>query len=112
MIIDLFLITVVICFIIDVSGIVSSIKRAYLRRVFKMRNPDISNLVWKPFDCSLCLTFWFGLIYLIATSHLNLLGVALVSFFSMVSSNISGFLFLVKDILSAIENWLEKLINK
>lgn len=110
-IINLILIEITTCFIIDCSGFINSIKRQYLRKIFKIKNPDISNLNWKPFDCSLCMTFWLGIIYLLITSNFTLFNFAILSILSLMSSNVSGLLLTIKDFLSSFEMWLEKLIK-
>lgn len=111
-ILDLFFLTVIVCFIIDVSGFIQSVKRQFLRKVMKIKNPNITSLNWKPWDCSRCLSFYSGLIYLLFTSNFTIPYIALVSFLSLISSNISGFLFCIKDILALIENLIQRLIQK
>ena len=110
--IDLFLIEIIVCFIVDCSGFINSIKRQYLRKVFKIKNPDISKINWKPFDCSLCMNFWTGMIYLLITSNFTLPNFAILSILSLMSSNVSGLLFTIKDYWATLEMWLEKLIQK
>jgi len=105
---NLLLITTIVCFIVDLSGFVNSIKRLFLR---KMKiNADPSTLNWKPFDCSLCMSWWLGLIYLIIFNQFTLLNLMIVSLLSFFSSNISGFLLLIKDFLATIETKISKSI--
>ena len=112
--IDLFLLTIIICFIIDVSGISNDIRKLVSRLILKYTKIKISweDLKIKPFLCSLCMTFWSGLGYLLFTSNFTIPYIALVSFLSLISSNISGFLFSIKDILALIENLIQRLIQK
>lgn len=112
LIVDLLIITAIVCYVVDVSGFVPSIKRMYLRKVFGVHNPNITSINWKPFDCSLCMTLWVGLFYLLVMGQITLINIGIVFFFSLISSNVSGFLWLVKDYLSALENWLQKLIKQ
>lgn len=111
-IINLVLIAIIVCYVIDISGFIPSIKRQYLRKMFKIKNPDISTLNWKPFDCSRCLTLYSGLIYLAIAGNLTIPYITIVALLSMLSSNISGLLFTIKDYLAAFEMWLQKLIQK
>lgn len=106
------IITCIVCFVIDVSGFVQSMKRLYLRRFWKMKNPDISSLSWKPFDCSLCSTWWSCLLYIIITGHFTFIYILVAAMLAMVSSNISGFMLCIKDFLAAIECRIQKLIEK
>lgn len=109
---DLLIITCLICFITDVSGFVQSIKRQYLRKFWGIKNPDISVLNWKPFDCSLCLTFYSTLIYIAVTGNFTLPWIGMCVLLSLISSNISGFMLCVKDFLAAVECRIQKLIEK
>lgn len=110
--IDLLIITVIICFVIDVSGFIQSIKRYYLSKFWGIKNPDISVLNWKPIDCSLCSVFWCTLIYIAATGNLTLPWTGMCVMLSLLSSNISGFMLCIKDFLAALECRIQKLIEK
>lgn len=58
----LFILSCIIVFIIDKSGIITSLKsgiRNYLQ---------IKDVTLKPFDCSLCMTHWICLLYLVITN--------------------------------------------
>lgn len=109
---NLLLLTVIVCFVIDISGIVNSIKRLYLKKMFKLTNPDISVLTWKPFDCSLCMTWWTGIIYLLCVGEFTLVNFAFVAGLAALSSEISEFIRLIKDIISKIESLIQKLLQK
>ena len=103
---NLLMITTIACFIVDLSGFVNSIKRLFLRKLGLPVTPESLN--WKPFDCSLCMSFWCGLAYLIITSNLNLIGITIVALCAFFSSNISGLLLLIKDLLSFVETKISK----
>ena len=113
-ILDLLLLTVIICFIIDVSGISNDIRKLMSRLILKYTKIKISweELKIKPFLCSLCMTFWCGLGYLLFVDKFIIPYIAFVAFLSLISSNISGFLFCIKDILALIENLIQRLIQK
>lgn len=70
---DLILITAVVTFGIDCTDFVGSIKRALGR--WLNRNPE--RITLKPFDCSLCSSWWCCLLYCVVTHRLTLEGVAL-----------------------------------
>ena len=69
---ELLLIGWVCVFIVDVSGWTQTWKGWLARRVGASRTTGSL----KPFDCSLCCTWWAGLGWLLATGRLSLLGVA------------------------------------
>lgn len=110
-ILDLIFLIIIVCYIEDCSGFIQSVKRQFLRKVMKIKKPDASTLNWPPFDCSRCMSFYSGLIYLIIFGKFTLGYIAFVSFLSLISSNISGFLLTIKDYLSQFECWLQKLIQ-
>ena len=73
MIKDLLLIACIVTFGIDCTDIMDSVKGALGRWI--NRKPE--NITLKPFDCSLCSTWWACLLYCIITHHFNLEGIAL-----------------------------------
>lgn len=68
---DLFLIAVIVVIIIDISGITLSIKSSIKRLLTRGRMSD-PNYSLKPLDCSFCMTFWTGLVWLLVTHSFSL----------------------------------------
>lgn len=68
---DLFLIAVIVVIIIDLSGITLSIKSSIKRLLTRGRMSD-PNYSLKPLDCSFCMTFWTGLVWLLVTHSFSL----------------------------------------
>lgn len=112
-ILDLIFLSIIICFVVDVSGVMNEIRKLVSSIIFKKTKikVDYRELKLRPVGCSLCSVWWAGLIYLLFTHNFTIPYIALVSFLSLLSSNISGLLFTVKDYLSAFEYWLQKLIQ-
>ena len=106
---NLLMISLVLVFIIDISGVVDSIKRLVWRWVYKGKR-EYRDFSVKPFDCSLCSTWWCGLIYLCFTqlSFVNVAYVALLAFLTPVFKDV---LILVKDFITkmidAIYTWYD-----
>lgn len=105
MILDLFLITIIICFLIDISGIIESIEW-WLSKWLK-----VPCKIPKPFSCSLCMTFWVGLIWV--TIHgFTLFNLLFVCLFAALSEEISNFIKIIKQLVhwvqDAIVLWLQK----
>lgn len=111
MILDLFLISVIICFIIDCSGFINNLKKILLKHLYNVTTASPNSLSIKPLDCSLCMIFWTGLIYIIFNNDFSLINLAVVSILSLLSSNISGLLFYLKELFSTIESYLYSLLN-
>lgn len=105
MILDLFLITIIICFIIDISGIIESIEW-WLSKWLK-----VPCKIPKPFSCSLCMTFWIGLIY-ISILDFSLINLLFVSVFAALAEEITGFIKIIKYLLNKVRDeivlWLQK----
>jgi len=69
--INLLLIAFICVFIVDISGAIDSLKSAIKWVITKGVMKD-SNYTLKPFDCSLCCTFWASLIYLLVIGQLTI----------------------------------------
>jgi hypothetical protein len=111
-VLDLILLTVIICFIVDCSGFFSFIKKFIASRLEgKYKNLKAEDIKIPFITCSLCSVWWSGLIYLLFTHNFIIPYIAFVAFLSLISSNISGFLLTIKDYLATFENWLQKLIQ-
>ena len=93
MILDLLLITLIIVFIIDISGVIDSIEQALSKWLKgKVRIP-------KPFSCSLCSAWWVGLIYLLCLRQFTLVNIAIVALFAILTPVFSTFMVLVRETL-------------
>lgn len=67
MIPDLICITIILVIIIDYLPVIRDFK-SWIKRRLKIKG----ELSIKPFECSLCMTHWIGLIYLIISGELSL----------------------------------------
>ena len=98
MILKLFFITVTICFLIDISGIIDNIEW-WLSKWLKGKAK-----IPKPFSCSLCMTWWVGLIYIIP--HFSLFNLFLVVVFAALSEEITGFIKIIKLLIHKVQDAL------
>lgn len=109
--INLFLLTCIIVFIIDLSGFVDEmVKRLYYKYI---KVGDYHTLIpkLKPLTCSLCLSFWAGIIYLLITSQFTILMIGYVCLLSFLTPIIGDILIMIKDVLNKIINLIYKLID-
>lgn len=109
--INLFLLTCIIVFVIDLSGFVDEmVKRLYYKYI---KVGDYHTLIpkLKPLTCSLCLSFWAGIIYLIITSQFTVLMVGYVCLLAFLTPIIGDVLVMIKDVLNKIINLIYKLID-
>lgn len=112
-IINLFLLTFVICFIVDVSGFFTFVKKFVASRLEGKYNNLKAEDIKIPFvTCSLCSVWWAGIIYICIIGEFTFVNLSIVAALALFSSNISGFMLTLKDYLAALENWLQKLIQK
>ena len=83
------MITVIICFIVDISGIIESIEW-WLSKWLK-GNVKIP----MPFSCSLCMSWWIGLIWIIIYGF-SLKNLFILSVIVMLSEQITQLLLTVR----------------
>ena len=102
---DVIFIQIIVCFIIDLSGVIQSMEDG-LSKLLKFKC-----VIPKPFSCSLCSGWWINLIYLIITHHFTLPYVVFVALVSFFSKNISGILRWIQELLVKIEDLLYKIIR-
>lgn len=111
--INLFLISAVICFIVDISGFFDFVRKFVASRMENRYKNLTADDIKIPFvTCSLCSVWWAGLIYLIIAGEFTIVNIAYVALLSLCSSNISGFLLSIKDLLAWIEMKFQKLIEE
>ena len=110
--INLFLITLVICFIVDCSGIMTDIRKLVAKTIYKKTKikVDYNELKLKPIGCSLCMTWWTGIVYLLIIGEFTIFNLTFTALLALFASNISGLMLTIKDYIAAFENWLQKLI--
>ena len=99
---NLLMMCLVLVFIIDISGVVDHIKRLVWRFAYKGKR-EYRDFEAKPFDCSLCATWWCGLIYLCFTS-LTWCNVAYVAFLAFMTP-------VFKDLLNMVKDFIAKMID-
>ena len=105
MIIDLILIQLIIVFIIDLSGAVESFK-LFISKILTKGKIQATNFDLKPFTCSLCMTWWIGLIYLLICHSFTIPYIALVALLSYLTPLSSSILLLIKDLAIFLVNKL------
>lgn len=101
--IDILFIAVIVVIIIDLSGVIDSIKSSIKRILTKGRMSD-PNYSLKPFDCSFCMTFWSGLAYLLITHSCSLWMVAYLLGICVMTP-------VIKDLIILVRDTILKLIN-
>lgn len=103
--IDMMLATVIVVFIVDLSGFTQSWKNMLGRWL----NVNPYNLTLKPIDCSLCMTFWTCLALALIEGSLTLGTVTASALLAFAADWIGSALRLVKDILVRLIDLIYKI---
>ena len=103
--IDLFEITIIVVIIVDISGFIDSIK-SFVGKVL-----HINNVKLKPFECSLCMTFWVSMAYLIYANELSITTLMFSLLISVMTPVIQDLIYLIRDILGFILLKISKLLK-
>lgn len=106
---NLFLIAVITVCIIDISGFVDSTK-SVLNKVITNGKFSNSNYSLKPFDCSLCMTWWIGLIYLIIYNSVSLVNIAILLLIAISTPIINDIIRLIQDLITKLIQVIENYI--
>lgn len=104
MILELLIITTIICFIIDISGIIESIEW-WLSKWLK-----VNCKIPKPFSCSLCMSFWIGIIW-ISIFEFTLFNLLFVCLFAALAEDITGFIKIIKYLLNKVRDAIVLRLN-
>lgn len=104
---NLLIIANILVFIVDMSGFIQEMENVIHKHFFP-KYPREAISIPKPFSCSLCLTFWTGLIYLIFTKiTIPLLGyVCLLAYLTPVFAELQA---TIKDLIMKITLKINKL---
>lgn len=95
---ELLIITLLMVFIIDLSGFIDEIETALTKWLKgKVRIP-------KPFSCSLCMSWWTNLIYLLCVGHFTLPYIALVALFAFLTPVFALLFIWIRETLNSILN--------
>lgn len=101
---DLLMITTIVCFLVDVSGIVDSIESMLSRWRGKP-----CRLI-KPFSCSLCMSFWIGLIYILF--NFSLFNLFLLTVIVTNAEQITNMLVLFRMLINRVQDTIATYIEK
>lgn len=101
---ELLIISALVIYIVDLSGFTDSWKN-FLFRHFKTNTKNM-----KPFDCSLCMTWWVGLIYLAFSGQFTLPMIGMVAALSYLSYPIGQVFIFIHEGINFIIDKLTGLI--
>lgn len=99
---DLFFITVTIVFCVDLSGLIPKLSK----KVFKLLYKGVFYTGWRLplIGCSLCSSWWCGILYLIITNQFSFALLAYVALLSFLTPVIKDLMIFIKDLFIKILN--------
>ena len=97
----LFLITVIVVNLIDLSGFIHTLKHWIWKWVWKNKRP-YQEFDFRPFECSYCMTHWVGLIYLLISKQWTLPTYTVLLLLCFITPIIKDIILTTKDILQKI----------
>ena len=98
---DILLIAVIIVVIIDISGFIDSLKSGLKKVLTKGRMSDPYYSL-KPFDCSFCMTWWTGLIWLLVIHNVTLWMLAYLLLICVMTPVIKDVIILIRETMLKI----------
>lgn len=107
---ELLCIQLICVLVIDISGFIDSIKYG-ISKILTKGKIQSTDYRLKPFDCSLCMTFWVGLIYIICMGQFSLFLLAYILLLGIMTPIIKDIIILLKDICIFGINKIYDLIN-
>lgn len=108
MITDMLLIACIVTFGLDCTDFMDSVKGA-LGRWLKVK-PE--NITLKPFDCSLCSTWWACLLYCVITGHFGLQGIAAAAGCALLTKPLAMLLKNVRYAAETLMHLLERMLDR
>lgn len=109
-ILNLFIISIIWVLILDLSGFARTIDKT-MYKIFYPKRPFREDAHFKPFDCSLCMTWWSCLIYLIVANALTLPYIALSLLFAWLTTMEKDIFIMVKDMVTKLIDLLYTLFK-
>ena len=101
------LIQLIIVYIIDICGFVPLMKKKIFRWLY---GPNIKYvpIELKPFDCSLCLTFWILIIYALIVNIFTIKTLIVICILSYSTTLSKEVYYLIYDTLLSFINYIRK----
>lgn len=98
--INILMLTFICVYIIDLSGVIDELEDIIGKWLkCKIKIP-------KPFSCSLCSSWWLGLLYIIIMGKFTILNIAFVAFLSFLTPNIYNVLIALKIAIDDLIGYL------
>ena len=100
---NILLIAVIVVIVIDNTDFVDNIKKL-ISSILTKGKIKSSSYILKPFDCSLCMTFWISLIYLIIQNQVTLISITYTLVIALLTPQINDLVKLLQDLITKLIN--------
>lgn len=104
---DIFLISLICVLVIDIAGAVEDLVTPLVKKITGAKVGAIG----KPFNCSTCMTFWTGLLYLILVHGLGLLPIAYLLLIACLTPVTLTLFHLAEDLMMKAVELFYKIFN-
>lgn len=110
---DIILIAIICVLLIDITPIMHSIKSYIAKQLSKKTKMKISasDINIKPIDCSICMTFWLSLFWVIFIYYLTLPALAFILFIACLTPLIKSLFYVVYDAIDYVQNYVSSILN-
>lgn len=112
MLINIFLIATIWCLILDVADFKTTIKQIIAWCLSKYLKTTVKTDDLKFDVCTLCVVWWFSLLYLIIMGNLSLWSICYILFIACATPLITNTIYLIYDTIEKIITTLSQWINK
>lgn len=106
-ILNILIIAFLCVFVIDYSGFIEEADKL----ITKALRSRVPLHIPKPFSCSLCSTWWIGLLYLVIVGNLNLPYIAALAGASFLTPEILSIIYFIKDLINKVFDTIERILR-
>ena len=100
---NILFIAVIVVIVIDNMDFVDNVKKL-ISSILTKGKIKSSSYTLKPFDCSLCMTFWISLFYLIIQNQVTLITITYTLVIALLTPQINDLIKLVEDLITKLIN--------
>ena len=97
-ILNILIISVICCCIVDISGFIEEFETILTKGLSMKTRAHIP----KPFSCSLCLTHWLSVLYVIVIGEFSLMIYAIILLISIMTPVITEAILLLRGLLNKV----------
>lgn len=109
MYLNIFLLTLLIVFVLDCTDFYDNVFQTISKALTHGKFTKVKYI--KPFSCSLCMSWWCGLAYLLIVGALSVGSVAYVALMAFLTPIFKDLLFFVRELLTEVIDELSQFFN-